>query len=105
MVLHQPQTQIESINVREDTIAKGEAVALRQPLERISVEMVFRSLYHFSRARQLGRASEIVPFLVQNARSFGLIKAQRKRHRHIKSQSLDRRAGRKPPHSCVGSSL
>jgi hypothetical protein len=65
------------------------AVALRQPLERISVEMVFRSLYHFSHARQLGRASEIVPFLVENARSFGLIKAQRKRHRHIKSQSLD----------------
>jgi hypothetical protein len=27
------------------------AVALRQPLEQISVEMVFRSLYHFSRAR------------------------------------------------------
>lgn len=65
------------------------AVALSQPLERISVEMVFRSLYHFSRARQLGRATEIVPFLVDNARSFGLVKAQRKRHRYIKSQSLD----------------
>ncbi|WP_309745266.1 hypothetical protein [Chamaesiphon sp. OTE_20_metabat_361] len=65
------------------------AVALRQPLDRISVEMVFRSLYHFSRARQFGRASEIVPFLVDNARSFGLVKAQRKRHRSIKSQSLD----------------
>jgi hypothetical protein len=65
------------------------AVALRQPLERISVEMVFRSLYHFSRARQLGHASEIVPFLVENARSFGLVKAQRQRHRQIKSQSLD----------------
>jgi Transposase DDE domain len=65
------------------------AVALRQPLERISVEMVFRSLYHFSRARQFGRATDIVPFLVDNARSFGLVKAQRKRHRYIKSQSLD----------------
>jgi hypothetical protein len=65
------------------------AVALRQPLEQISVEMVFRSLYHFSRARQLGRATDIVPFLADNARSFGLVKAQRKRHRYIKSQSLD----------------
>jgi hypothetical protein len=65
------------------------ATALSQPLDRISVQMVFRSLYHFSRARQLGRASEIVPFLVDNARSFGLVKAQRKRHRYIKSQSLD----------------
>jgi hypothetical protein len=81
------------------------AVALRQRLERISVEMVFRSLYHclgkhmpreprrgfirFSRARQLGRANALVPFLVENARSFGLVKAQRKRHRYIKSQSLD----------------
>ena len=65
------------------------AVALRQPLEQISVEMVFRSLYHFSRARQLGRATDLVPFLVDNARSFGLVKAQRKRHRYIKSQSLD----------------
>jgi hypothetical protein len=65
------------------------AVALSQPLERISVEMVFRSLYHFSRARQLVRATAIVPFLVDNARSFGLVKAQRKRHRYIKSQSLD----------------
>jgi hypothetical protein len=65
------------------------AVALKQPLERISVEMVFRSLYHFSRARELGRATEIVPFLVDNARSFGLVKAQRQRHRDISSQSLD----------------
>lgn len=65
------------------------AVALRQPLERISVEMVFRCLYHFSRARQQGRADELLPFLVQFHQSFGLVKAQRQRHRRIQAQSLD----------------
>lgn len=65
------------------------ALALRQPLERISVEMVFRSLYHFSRARQQGRATDLVPFLVAYAKSFGLVKAVRKRHRQVQAQSLD----------------
>lgn len=65
------------------------AVALRQPLERISIEMVFRSFYHFSRARQLGRAKAMVPFLVEHHRSFGLVKVVRKRHRRIQAQSLD----------------
>lgn len=65
------------------------AVALRQPLERISVEMVFRCLYHFSHARQQGRADELLPFLVQFHQSFGLVKAQRQRHRRIQAQSLD----------------
>lgn len=65
------------------------AVALNKPLEHISVEMVFRSLYHFSRARQQGRADALVPFLVQHYRSFGLVKAQRQRHRCLHAQSLD----------------
>ena len=64
-------------------------VALHQPLERISVEMVFRSLYHYSRARQQGRATALIPFLVQFHKSFGLVKAQRQRQRHIQAQSLD----------------
>jgi hypothetical protein len=70
-------------------ITQQVAVALRQPLERISVEMVFRSFYHFSRARQQQRADALIPFLVQYHQSFGLIKAQRKRHRQIAAQSLD----------------
>jgi Transposase DDE domain len=65
------------------------ALALGQPKERISVEMVFRSLYHFSRARQQGRATELLPFLVLNYKSFGLVKAYRKRHRQVASRSLD----------------
>ena len=63
---------------RED--ARSElAVALSQPLERISVEMVFRSLYHFARAMEQGQEPELIPFLVQHAKLFGLVKARHKR--------------------------
>ena len=65
------------------------ALALHQPLQRISVEMVFRSFYHFSRARQQGRATELVPFLVDHHKSLGLVKAVRKRHRQVAAQSLE----------------
>jgi hypothetical protein len=57
------------------------AEVLQLPLERISVEMVFRSLYHFSRAVQRGQKVELVSFLVENAKLFGIVKAIRKRHR------------------------
>jgi hypothetical protein len=57
------------------------AEALDQPLEKISVEMVFRSLYHFARAIDLGENPELVPFLVHHAKLFGLLKADRKRHK------------------------
>jgi hypothetical protein len=36
------------------------AVALNQPLERISVEMVFRGLYHFAHAFLRGDATDVV---------------------------------------------
>lgn len=57
------------------------AVALMEPLEKISVEMVFRSLYHFSRAIEMGENPELIPFLVRNSKLFGLVKAERKRHK------------------------
>lgn len=59
------------------------AVALNQPLERISTEMVFRGLYHFSQAVIRGDASEAVPYLVERQKLFGLVKTRRKRHREI----------------------
>lgn len=65
------------------------AVALQQPLERISVEMVFRSLYHFARAQQRDATVELIPFLVQHQRSLGLVKQERKRQRHRQAQALD----------------
>jgi hypothetical protein len=57
--------------------------ALHEPIDRISQEMVFRSLYFFSRAQEQGRVDEdeLIPFLVQYAKSFGLVKARRKRRR------------------------
>ncbi|MEH1977271.1 MAG: IS4 family transposase [Nostoc sp.] len=72
------------------------AVALQQPLERISVEMVFRSLYFFERARCLRRATpthnsqiQLIPWLVEHQRSMGLVKAIRQRHRRNAARSLD----------------
>ena len=62
------------------------AQALSQPLEQISVEMVFRSLYHFARAIDLGENPQLVPFLVQHAQLFGLVKATRKRHKERQQQ-------------------
>jgi Transposase DDE domain len=59
------------------------AQSLNEPLERISVEMVFRAFYHYSRALTRGETAELVPYLVHHAKLLGLIKRQRKRHREI----------------------
>ena len=61
------------------------ALALKQPVEKISVEMVFRSLYHFSRARLRGESVEILSFIADNAKLFGIVKAIRNRHRVVDS--------------------
>ena len=63
------------------TLCQQVAQALGQPLERISVEMVFRALYHYSRAVQRGESEELVQFLAEHAKLLGLIKRWRKRHR------------------------
>src|SRR5215475_24583 len=59
------------------------AQSLNEPLERISVEMVFRAFYHYSRVLTRGETIELVPYLVQHAPLLGLVKRQRKRHREI----------------------
>lgn len=59
------------------------AIALNQPLDLISTEMVFRSLYHFSQAVLRGDATEVVTYLVERQKLFGLVKTRRKRHREI----------------------
>ena len=56
------------------------ALALSQPKERISSEMVFRGLYHFSRALLRGEDDDVVSYLVTHHQPLGLIKATRKRH-------------------------
>jgi Transposase DDE domain len=63
------------------TICQQVAEALGEPLERISVEMVFRAFYHYSRAVQRGECDELVPFLVTHAKLLGIVKRWRKHHR------------------------
>jgi Transposase DDE domain len=63
------------------TIGQQLAQALGKPWERISVEMVCRALYHYSRAVQRGECDELVPFLVEHAKLLGLVKRWRKQHR------------------------
>lgn len=59
------------------------AQSLNEPLEQISVEMVFRAFYHYSRALIRGETVDLVTYLVQHAKLLGLVKRQRKRHREI----------------------
>jgi len=65
------------------------AVTLAQPLEKISMEMVFRSLYHFAQAKQKNASVQLIPFFVRFQKSFGLVKAQRKRKRKNEAFALD----------------
>jgi hypothetical protein len=50
------------------------AEALNRPFEDISMEMVFKALYHFTQEKKLGRASDPVTFLAQDAKFYGVIK-------------------------------
>jgi Transposase DDE domain len=59
------------------------AQSLNEPLERISVEMVFRAFYHYSRALARDATLELIPYLIQHAALLGLVKRQRRRHRDI----------------------
>jgi len=51
---------------------------LQLPFAIISIEMVYRSLYFFTQARQRGEADDPVAFLAQEAKLFGIIKRKRK---------------------------
>lgn len=57
------------------------AQSLNEPLERISVEMVFRACYHYSRALERGETGAFVPYLVAHADLLGIVKRWRKRQR------------------------
>lgn len=58
------------------------AQGLKEPLESISIEMVFRSFYHFKRSQEMGEEPELIEFLVTHAKLLSLVKAKRKRHRN-----------------------
>lgn len=70
-------------------ICQQVAIVLNQPLERISVEMVFRGFYHFSRAFQKGESDNIALFLAEHSVLLGIVKATRKRHRQAKIQEQE----------------
>ena len=63
------------------TICQQVAEVLGEPLERISVEMVYRAFYHYSHAVQGGEADELVRFLAEHAKLLGIVKRWRKHHR------------------------
>jgi hypothetical protein len=63
------------------------ADVLRQPLERISVEMVFRGFYHYSRAFQKGETQDLVSFMVQHSDLLGIVKRKRKSHKEAERRA------------------
>ena len=56
------------------------AQELEVRFEAVSVEMVFRGLYHFTMAYQRGEAEDAVGYLAHEARSLGVLKRPRKSH-------------------------
>jgi hypothetical protein len=54
------------------------ADALNQPFARLSLEMVYRSLYFFTQAYHRGEASDVVHYLAANADWLGIIKRKRR---------------------------
>jgi hypothetical protein len=57
------------------------AQALDEPLAQLSVEMVYRSFYHFNVAATRGYQQSLLVFLLENAERLGLVKAQSKRQK------------------------
>jgi hypothetical protein len=62
------------------------AWGLQLPLERISMEMVFRGLYHYAHAYLTGEASRVVDFFLEHHQLLGLVKNIRQRHRLREAQ-------------------
>lgn len=54
------------------------AQAMDLPFQAISMEMVFRGLYHFTQAYQRGDATDPVTYFVQHAHLLGIVKRKRK---------------------------
>ena len=54
------------------------AEALHLPFATVSIEMVYRSLYFFTQARQRGAATDVVAYLAQNTKLLGIVKRKHK---------------------------
>jgi hypothetical protein len=53
------------------------AQRLHQPFQMISIEMVYRGLYHFTQARKRGEADDPVEFFASEAKILGIVKQKR----------------------------
>ena len=70
-------------------VCQQTASLLHEPLERISVEMVFRGFYHYHRALEKGSQQSLAAFLAEHAKLLGVVKRERKRDRErLKMASL-----------------
>jgi hypothetical protein len=54
------------------------AEALSRPFHALSIEMVYRGLYHFTVAHHRGKAEDPIAYLAADAQGLGIIKRQRK---------------------------
>jgi hypothetical protein len=55
------------------------AAALNRPFTELSLEMVYRSVYHFTQAFHRGAATDAVTYLAENAIRLGILKRKRTR--------------------------
>jgi len=67
------------------TDAVAEALAMRYGA--VSVEMVYRGLYHFTQAYHRGEATDPVAYLAAHAKELGLIKQKRRRKKDLTKSS------------------
>ena len=63
------------------------AEALDKPLQRLSFEMVFRGLYHFTQAYHRGEAQDPVRYLAE-AKDLGIVKRKRRRSKDPPDKNL-----------------
>jgi len=59
-------------------LTDGVAQALALHFHAISMEMVFRGLYHFTQAYHRGQATDSVACFVEHAQLLGIVKRKRK---------------------------
>jgi hypothetical protein len=55
------------------------AQALNKPFQALSLEMVYRGLYHFTQAHHRGETDDVVAYLAAEAQGLGIIKRKRKK--------------------------
>jgi hypothetical protein len=55
------------------------AEALCKPFRAVSIEMVYRGLYHFTQAYHRGDATDPVAYLAAKAQALGILKRKRKK--------------------------